>query len=352
MRPVDALARRGRAKGRWAAVGKWLGAAVWVLCQGLAPAWADSPSEVHPANDAAAMAFWWGDFAELERQQQKHRGDHGRDPGGIRTLEHFRAGLARVFNPDRAAVEAYYAELDALTRQWTLQHPASPLAHELHARSLYAHAWFHRGGGFANTVPPHAWADFQAYIGRAAQHLAAHSAVALKDTTAHVYLLMIGRAAGWSADRLWDIARDGLAKDPDDDGIYEEMLVGLLPRWGGSAVALDRFINEAATRTKADRGQALYALLYSAAARAEYEHGLLESTPVEWVKLKKGFDDLVARYPHASHLNRYAYFACLARDKPTFLDLLEKLGPEPVLDSWGKNPGRMFESCRRWAAAQ
>ena len=34
------------------------------------------------------------------------------------------------------------------------------------------------------------------------------------------------------------------------------------------------------------------------------------------------------------------------------LDLLERIGPKPTLGTWGSNPGRSFEACKRWAAEQ
>lgn len=65
-----------------------------------------------------------------------------------------------------------------------------------------------------------------------------------------------------------------------------------------------------------------------------------------------GFQDILGRYPHADNVNRFAYFACLAQDKPTMLDLLDRIGPEPVLGEWGENARRTFESCKRWATQQ
>ena len=65
--------------------------------------------------------------------------------------------------------------------------------------------------------------------------------------------------------------------------------------------------------------------------------------------MAQGWRDLLSRHPSLETENRYAYFACLARDKPVLLELLEKIGEKPHLDNWGANARRTFDTCRRWA---
>jgi hypothetical protein len=66
--------------------------------------------------------------------------------------------------------------------------------------------------------------------------------------------------------------------------------------------------------------------------------------------MKQGYEDMFARYPNSPfHLNRYAYMACLAKDRDTLLKLLKQLGDQIDAKDWGPNPERSLESCRRWA---
>lgn len=49
------------------------------------------------------------------------------------------------------------------------------------------------------------------------QWAAAHASVALADSTGHASLISIGIASGWTPEKLWAIAQDGLKKNPQDD---------------------------------------------------------------------------------------------------------------------------------------
>lgn len=299
--------------------------------------------------DQAADALRWGDFDELERMHTLYRQPGQRTPQGWSKLSEFRRGLAQVLDGRRGAPDAYFAETEALTLQWAQERPGSALAHLLHAKALVGHGWSYRGTGFANTVAPGAMAEFRNYIQRAAQYLTANAGVAFADGTAHSEMIKIGMASEWGRDKLWNIATDGLAKNPEDDSIYFTMLDSLLPKWGGSAVAVDRFIDDAVKRTKTERGMELYARLYASAAYDDFRHELFTASGAQWPKMKQGFEDFLSRYPDPDNINRFAYFACIARDKATTLELLPQVGEKPILARWGANAARTFQSCQRWA---
>ena len=300
--------------------------------------------------DQAAEALRWGDFDELERMHTLYRQPGQRTPQGASKVSEFRSGVSQVLEGRSGASDAFFVETEALTLQWARERPGSALAHLLHAKALANHGWSLRGTGYANTLAPGAMDEFRKYIQRAAQYLAAHAAVAFADGTAHADMITIGMASGWDSDRLSGIAADGLAKNPQDDGIYVAMLVSLLPKWGGSAVEVDRFIEDAALRTKGERGMELYARLYSVVARDQFGHGLFTESGAQWPKMKQGYQDLLLRFPDPDNLNRFAYFACIARDKATTLELLPQVGNKPILARWGANAARTFESCQRWAS--
>jgi hypothetical protein len=313
---------------------------------------ADEASQQAEVKGQAAAAFRFGDFVQLDKLHREYQSGGARTPAGVIKLDLFRGGLEWVFRGPAGATERYFIELERLTLQWANEEPRSALAHILHAQALHSHAYFFRGTGLANTVPPDAWADFRRYSTLAADYMAKHADVVLADSSGHMLLITIGRSLGWSVDRVMAIAKDGLTKNPQDDDLRFNMLTTLLPKWQGNAVVLDRYINEVTEATRAERGLEFYARLYAAAASEHFEHALFEQSAADWPKMKAGFEDLLRRYPDAYTVNRLAYFACLARDKPVLLDRLEQIGRQPVLSRWGRNPDRTFESCQRWARSQ
>ncbi|PQP01989.1 DUF4034 domain-containing protein [Massilia phosphatilytica] len=303
-----------------------------------------------PLTTETEQAFWKGDFAALDKQNEflKH-GKHFTPDAGSE-LEHFRLGLGSVIRTRVDRSEPYLRELEALTLQWATEHPKSSLAHILHAEVLVQHAWSYRGGGYAKDVPPAAWADFHKYLQRAADYLKAHADVALADSSAHALLLRIGTGLEWDNGSLRAIQQDGLKRNPDDVMLYFGMLTPLLPKWGGDPETLDRYIRQATKQTQADYGMGMYARLYAQAADEDFGHKLFENSLADWATMKKGYEDMQARFPNSpGRRSHFAHMACLAKDRPTLVALLAELGPKIDVSQWGPNPQRSLESCQRWA---
>jgi hypothetical protein len=303
-----------------------------------------------PITEASEEAFWSGDFPVLEQQNARLRKPGSFTPDGRLELRAFRRGLDRVYNNSADNIEAYLSNVDQLTLEWATAHPDAPLAHIMHARALMRHGWSYRGGQYAHKVPEQAMRDFVAYEKRAVAYLGQHADVAFRDSYAHVTLLDIGKAIGFEDKQMAAIAREGLARNPEDTDIHYAMALSLLPKWGGDKRALDTYIVQATEQTRTLFGTGMYALLYSAAADEQYEHALFQDSHADWGKVKQGYEDLLVRYPSSNgKRNRYAWMACMAKDRPTLMRLLGEIGTQIDLEAWGENPERGLEACRRWA---
>lgn len=300
-------------------------------------------------SERAWESFWWGDFAALEKQNALLKQPGHISADGASELELFRDGLDVVIQNGSGDRESYLLELEKLTLQWTTEHPQSALAHILYARVLAAHGWSYRGTGSAREVPPQALEDFRSYMRRAADYLTKHADVAMTDSSAHATLLNIGKGLGWDQQQLAAVAQEGLKRNPEDIRLYVEVMIALLPQWGGDAGKLDRYIRQVAGQTKANHGMGMYFRLYSAAAEEEYGHALFLETGVDWAMMKQGFQDIQARYPSPTRRSRYAYMACLAQDKEALLAALNELGSTIDVAPWGPNPQRTLDGCVRWA---
>jgi hypothetical protein len=302
------------------------------------------------ARVAAEDALWIGDFATLERQNEEIRHGHSIAPDGSSRLGDFRRGIAAVFDNDVENAEPYLSDLDALTLRWAQDNPKSAFAQVLHVESLVDHGWSYRGASYGKDVSPEAMREFGVYLQRAFDYFKAHADVALTDSYAHEMLLRIGMALGWDKARMLEIANDGLKRNPDDTGIHSQMVLNLLPKWHGTPRELDDYIKSAAQQSSVRYGMGMYALLYWTAADEEFGPHLFETSFADWDKMKQGFEDMEARYPgNMQRVNGYAHMACLAKDKPTFLKLLGRIGEQVDTSEWGKNPERTVELCRRWA---
>ncbi len=118
----------------------------------------------------SAQAFWWADFDELERLYAQASIPGRRTPDGRDLRAAFRAGLFRVFDSVNNDSAAYFAQLVALTREWSVQHPGSSLAQALHARALLAKGLNIRGYDYSSKVTSQRWAGFEQYVQMALAH--------------------------------------------------------------------------------------------------------------------------------------------------------------------------------------
>lgn len=348
-KPRSANAPAGRLRGRvlaWS-VGALAGAALPAAL----PLPAEAANNARPALTVAAeQALWRGDFDYLDRENEvlKH-GKHIEPDGGL-DLGDFRNGLDSTIATTIAHRDPYLRELEALTLQWAAEHPKSSLAHILHAKVLVAHAWSYRGGGYVKDVPREAWKDFHDYLQRAVAYLEAHIDVARPDSSMHVLLIGIEKDLGMPMAQLDATLRDGLKQNPDDLMLYFAMVTPLLPKWHGDPRTLDDYIRRAAEDTKADYGMGMYARLYAYAAEDEFGHALFQNSLADWRLMKQGYEDMQKRFPNSpERLNRFAYMACLAKDRPTLTALLVQLGDTIDSSLWGPNPERSLEGCQRWA---
>jgi hypothetical protein len=313
-------------------------------------------AQPRPPNDGPALVgeanghLWWGDFESLERLHREVDGPGKLDADGLARIQRFREGVGQVVRDLRETGDAYLVELEALTLRWATERPLSALAHTLHARTLVARAWAYRGDGFARSVTPEGWRQFALHLDRAARHLASVDAVVETDSSAHRELLVVGRGLGWSLAQQQRIAERGLRANPDDIGLWGQLVVSALPKWQGDAAEVDRVIRRAAQATQGRRGDDLYARLYADAADGDFSHALFEDSRADWPRMRKGFRDMLQRWPDSTlNWNRFAYVACLARDRETLSEALDRVKDKPLLEAWGNNARRTFDGCQKLA---
>lgn len=328
----------------------WLAAGPVMAAPAEAPAMPATAASAPLVPDLVEEAARFGDFNEVERLYGIYGQPGLRSPlTGTPRILHFWMGIGKVTSSSLNVTEQYYVQLDALTRQWSKEHPQSVLAQLLYADSLMSHAWFHRGTDYANTVSPASWEAFGKYLNLSLDQLRRCQALAAKDSSWNALMLGLGRGLGWDAGRLMRIMEDGIAKNPDHDELYFTMLESLLPKWGGDLPSVEQFIASVTQRTRDKRGFEMYARLYAGLSYSQVKQSLFRDTRAAWPKMKQGFEDQLARYPHADHRNMYAYFACMAQDRPVLQEQLKLLGDGFNRIFWGDSPERTFEECKALA---
>jgi hypothetical protein len=327
---------------------------VWLLAIAHAPSAQanDAPIDLSTLQQRVEQALWYGDLSEVERLVARARQSRERTRDGVPPMTLVVEGLAYVGNRG-STTAAYFAHWVAYTHAWAAQQPNSVLAQVMHAQALTSQAWYERGGGYSNTVTPEASRAFVDGVQAAAAQLRRSAAVASTDALWHLRWVGLGNTLGWTPEQIMAAGRRALDVEPGLHVAYYRVLENVLPKWGGSAADVDRWIREAVRRTEGELGLELYARLYADASYSQFKADLFSDSRAQWPLMKQGFEQMLARWPGPMPRNQYAYFACLARDRTAYLaamTALDDAGFEPDAQHWGSLGQRSVEGCKRWGA--
>lgn len=297
--------------------------------------------------DGASEALFWGDWDELERLYAAARQDLQRaEEGGLASCR-FGHGIWRSYAGESVA---YHEAVAANTLAWARSRPQSPLAHAVHLQALVDLAWYHRGGGFANTVSDQRFADFKAKLNDALAYAKAHGDVMGRDNFYIRPLLTLLRGMGVGLRQQLEIARKGLRQHATDDCVYMAALPSLLPKWGGDPDVLERWVRESMKGLPEKDALRRYVRLYNAATEGDYEQSLFEATAARWPLMRDGLRAVLEESPRSRYWqNRLAYFACMVKDRETAVPALEAVGTAVDAEAWGPTGQRNHQSCKRWA---
>lgn len=297
----------------------------------------------------AQEAFLREDFSQLEYISNSYRTTKSRTSSGIWKLTVFYAGILSAIKIQvrDQEQESAFNELDGKIKRWVQQYPDSPSAFIAQSMAHIDHAWAYRGGGYASTVKPEAWAPFRKYISLAKQNLVTHKAIADVDPRWYETMLVIARAEGWARDEFDKLLNEALDREPVFYEIYFRALEYLLPKWHGGTKEIEEFAQEAISRTSKQEGRGMYARIYWFASQTQFQNELFTESFVEWPRMKAGFEDVISRYPDAWNLNNYAKFACLTRDKSKARELMKRIESAVVIEAW--QPNSLRQQCSDWA---
>lgn len=295
-------------------------------------------------------ALWFADRHALLQLSEQIRQEPGWDEDGVflRRLLRSEAMKSPVGHKNGTTQQAH-AEWVRLTKAWTEKHPESALMHFVHIEALIGQGFYFRGTTYANEVTDQGWINFKNSLAQAAEYAKKHESVLASDPDGYVALIDLGTYMDVEPETLMDLARRGAALNSDDHGAYHVVIKGLTPRWGGNAALVERWINEAVDKTEKTWGLSLYATLYTRAAELEWGAGIFKNSFARWHRMNQGFKDLTAKYPSPNNLNDWAYFACMAQDRPTFLDVVDRIGDRWRSARWGHAQQATLDGCRAWA---
>lgn len=216
--------------------------------------------------------------------------------------------------------------------RWGQRQPVSMFAEMAALRLRYAFAWKARGGAYASKVQQDNWKTFHQGLLDTEQALY-RASPELRDTPIwHQLLLAVAgdtRTVNTDMDKVFE---QGVKRWPTYYDFHEVRLSRLVPRWGGSWETVDRFIlHFAGQRPEAER-DAVYARLYASVMQGASHPA---ETRLDWPRMKRGLEFLVAHHADPTHATLAASFACAYRDADYLRVTLARIpGKQVHLADW------------------
>lgn len=291
------------------------------------------------AGSIAVTALYDDDFAKMERMHDEFLQTGVRATHGLFMVESIQSGWDDQFRGDADVYKPFFD-------RWQRAVPQSRLRDLLAAIKWQRQAWEARGGASASNVPGESMKLFRERLALAAKALKDSEPSGRESPIWYWVALIVAGSSELPAAQFDSLFEEGVNRFPYYHTLYLTRMNYLLPQWGGSYDAVDAFIAKAVERTREKDGEAFYAWLYVDVAR-KFRGDLFTGTLASWPRMKKGFEDMIARYPDEWNKNLFATFACRARDKETTGRLITELGTAASLGAW--SPGFTTESCRRFA---
>jgi len=230
---------------------------------------------------------------------------------------------------------------------WIQKYPDSKYAQICLAHYQSNRGWFYRGSGVSDEVPNHAWPKFREFINQSHQTLDSISWQGAPDPVWFSSMANIAISEQYSKEQLNSLLQRLYNEGSSYPDAYQIISLRFLPKWGGSYEELEKFAREAMKHAKDDEGAMLYARIYWSVDR-EIDGSIFMKTKANYPLVKKGFDDLLKKYPSYKNLNGKASFSCEVLDHPALQKTMKLLGNHVDRDSLKMG----FDYCMRFLAEE
>jgi hypothetical protein len=287
-------------------------------------------------------------FDALDNAAREARSSKSRFRGGTWRLYTFYKAISDPSAGGSASDAQWSAHVDLLN-QWVATRPQSITARVALAETYYNWGWQARGKGYASTVTQQGWDRLGDRVQRAHRILTESSGLAERCPYWFEVMQHVALAEGWEKSRARALLDQAVSFEPGFFHFYREYTNFIAPRWYGTEGEAEAFVNEASTRAGGAEGAFLYFEL-STVVLCVCDSDRARMTHLSWDKIKQGYNALEQLYGTSSlKMNRFAYMAYLAGDRPTAAQVFERLGT-----SWDQTVWRnreLYERARAWAAS-
>ncbi|MES2296256.1 MAG: hypothetical protein V4582_04400 [Pseudomonadota bacterium] len=281
-----------------------------------------------------------GNFTQLDALAEHYRQGNVRDTDGAQKIARFYESLGADENDGDMHTEPSPAweNRARLIAKWKMAAPASITAKLAEATFFLRYGQYARGYYASDRVSAAARQLHKERIAKALALLEAMPGVASKDPQWYGLALEIGLAQEWTRQKFDAMYAKAIARFPDQLIYYYTAATFNSSRYFGSREQFNAYVESAVKTTEARMGQEMYTRL---------QFLRMSDDPIDWSRMKLGFDAILLRYPNNFTRNNYAKYACEQGDYVTANAQFDLAGTERAMNIW-KTPERR-ERCVAWA---
>jgi hypothetical protein len=285
------------------------------------------------------------DFAWIDKEAHRVRLSKERLPGGYWKLRALYGALEEPALGGKASDGDWEDLINGLS-SWSNQQPGSVTAKVGLASAWNGYAWKARGDGYADSVKEASWEVFRKRLDSAQLAL---SEASLDERCPYWFeiALWVGIGQHWGRDWLDKIFDAGVKLEPTFYYLYQTKATYLLPRWGGTEGAWEKFADESALRLGGNQGDIVFFAIYSQML-TPFGLTLMNNHQQAAPKLLAGYHSIEKLYGSSNHrLNEVSYFATFINDAQTTAKLFEQIGDNYDETVWHSKQN--YEGYRRTA---
>lgn len=198
-----------------------------------------------------------------------------------------------------------------------------------------AYGWHVRGSGMASTVSQNQWVLFKDRVNKAKLLLDGYKPEVRNDPGWHSSRLQVALALQSNKKEFDKIYNNAIKKFPYYYELYYTNLSFHSSEWYGSDKEANLYFEQAVKLTKSKIGPSMYGRLYT-----QIQNDMFTSGRADWPKMKIGFERIIQDYPDPWNYNKFAKFACIAKDTDTLSKQLQLIGNKvsttQLEDEWFK----------------
>jgi len=287
--------------------------------------------------------------AELDRIITEFREQRDRTSSGLWKLRLVYHGTTQIISEVAPPYDGILAANREMVELWIREHPSSPAPYVFLAAMLRNHALATlRNPLEATKRTP--WNDGSAPLAALRAFLLEHKQVASSDPHWYALMIEVMGLQGEGRDAILLMLDEAVRREPLYYETYFAAARAIIGSSDQPVADLENLARYAVRMTERSEGTSLYARLYWIALREMGDPEFFSAMTQHWPQMRESILDVLARYPDQWNIQNFAYFACLAQDKPTSRSLMSKVSGRRFSQAWGQL--EVHQACQDWAASE